>query len=181
MLVGFANSFVWQFAGPDTNSSMSILNFNLVQPLLRAGSRAVVLEQLTIAERTLLYNLRAMMRYRQGVFTNIAVGDFSGVTGPQRVGGFTGGTGLTGFSGQGSGGLGGVGQATAFGRAGFTAADERHRRGGHRAPASPAAARRHWAASWACCNSCNKSATPRTASTCSSAPWPCSKPISKPA
>ena len=54
VLVGFANSFVWQFAGPDTNSNMSILNFNLVQPLLRAGSRAVVLEQLTIAERQLL-------------------------------------------------------------------------------------------------------------------------------
>src|SRR6185437_7116965 len=93
----------------------------LVQPLLRAGGRAVVLEQLTIAERTLLANLRAMMRYRQGFFTNVAVGDFSGITGPQRVGGFAGGTGLTGFSGQGSGGLGGVGQATNFGRAGFGA------------------------------------------------------------
>ncbi len=63
-----------------------------------------------------------MTRYRQGFFTNIAVGDFSGITGPQRVGGFSGGTGLTGFSGQGNGGLGGVGTATNFGRAGFGAA-----------------------------------------------------------
>ncbi|HWA99525.1 MAG TPA: hypothetical protein VG713_13575 [Pirellulales bacterium] len=122
LLVGFANSFVWQFAGPQSNTSTSLLNFNLIQPLLRAGGRAVSLEQLTIVERTLLANLRAMQRYRQGFFTNIAVGDFSGVTGPQRVGGFSGGTGLTGFSGQGNGGLGGVGTATNFGRAGFGAA-----------------------------------------------------------
>jgi len=37
LLVGFANSMVWQFAGPDTNASVSILNFNLVQPLLRGA------------------------------------------------------------------------------------------------------------------------------------------------
>jgi hypothetical protein len=121
LLVGFANSFVWQFAGPDTNTTNSLLNFNLVQPLLRAGGRAVALEQLTIVERQLLANLRAYHRYLQGFFTNIATGDNGSVTGPQRVGGFSGGTGLTGFSGQGSGGLGGVGTATNFGRAGFGA------------------------------------------------------------
>ncbi|HEX4147421.1 MAG TPA: hypothetical protein VHY20_00475 [Pirellulales bacterium] len=121
LLVGFANSFVWQFAGPDTNATNSLLNFNLVQPLLRSGGRAVALEQLTIAERQLLANLRAYHRYLQGFFSNIATGDNGNVTGPQRVGGFAGGTGLTGFSGQGSGGLGGVGTATNFGRAGFGA------------------------------------------------------------
>jgi hypothetical protein len=119
LLVGFANSFVWQFAGPNTNATTSLLNFNLVQPLLRGAGRAVNLETLTISERTLLNNLRAMQRYRQGFYTNIAVGDFNGVTPPQREGGFTGGTGLTGFSGQGTGGFGEVGQATNFGRAGF--------------------------------------------------------------
>lgn len=118
LLVGFANSFVWQFSGGEQNASLSLLNFNLVQPLLRAGGRAVALEQLTIVERTLLANLRAWQRYRQGFFTNVAIGDFN-VTGPQRKGGFSGGTGLTGFSGQGAGGLGGVGAATNFGRAGF--------------------------------------------------------------
>lgn len=115
LLVGFANSFVWQFAGTDTNATTSLINFNLVQPLLRAGGRAVALEQLTIVERGLLANLRAFQRYRQGFYTNVAVGDQS-VTGPQRRGGFFGGTGLTGFTGQGSGGFGEVGQAVGFGR-----------------------------------------------------------------
>lgn len=118
LLVGFANSFVWQFAGPDTNFTSSLINWNLVQPLLRAGGRVVAMEQLTIVERALLANLRALERYRQGLYTNIAVGDF-GVTGVQRRGGFFGGTGLTGFTGQGAGGLGGVGGATGFGRGGF--------------------------------------------------------------
>ncbi len=118
LLVGFANSFVWQFAGPDTNASFSILNFSLVQPLLRGGGRDVALEQLTIVERGLLANLRAYQRYREGFYTRVAIGDFN-VTGPQRRGGFFGGTGLTGFTGQGAGGLGGVGGATGFGRGGF--------------------------------------------------------------
>ena len=118
LLVGFANSMVWQFAGPDTNATASILNFSLVQPLLRGAGRDVALEQLTIAERGLLGNLRAMQRYRQGFFVRVAVGD-SNVSGPQRRGGFFGGTGLTGFTGQGAGGFGGVGSATGFGRGGF--------------------------------------------------------------
>ncbi len=118
LLVGFANSFVWQFAGPDTNMTASLINFSLVQPLLRGAGRDVALEQLTIAERTLLANLRAFQRYRQGFFTRVAIGDL-GVTGPQRRGGFLGGTGLTGFTGTGSGGFGGVGEATGFGRGAF--------------------------------------------------------------
>jgi len=118
LLVGFANSFVWQFAGPDTNFTTSLVNFNLVQPLLRGAGRDVALEQLTIAERALLANLRALHQYQQGFFTRISIGEL-GVTSPQRRGGFFGGTGLTGFTGTGSGGFGGVGAATGFGRAGF--------------------------------------------------------------
>ncbi len=117
LLVGFANSLVWQFAGPDTNFTTSLVNLSLVQPLLRGAGRDVALEQLTIAERTLLSNLRAFQRYRQGFYTQAAVGDL-GVSGPQRRGGFLGGTGLTGFTGTGAGGFGGVGGATGFGRAG---------------------------------------------------------------
>jgi len=108
LVVGLANSIVWQFAGPDTFSDVSILNFNLVQPLLRGAGRDVALEQLTIVERALLANLRALQNYRQGLYTRIAIGDF-GATGLQRRGGFFGGTGLTGFTGTGSGGFGGVG------------------------------------------------------------------------
>lgn len=117
LLVGFANSFVWEFTGGDANLTTSIANFRLVQPLLQGAGRNIALEQLTIVERVLLGNLRAFERYRQGFYTRVAIGEL-GVTGPSRRGGFLGGTGLTGFSGTGSGGLGGVGAATGFGRAG---------------------------------------------------------------
>ena len=118
LVVGLANQFVWQFAGADTNSALSILNFSFVQPLLRGAGRDVALETLTIVERALLANLRAFAQYRQGFFTGIAIGDDS-VAGPRRRGGFFGGTGLSGFTGQGSGGFGGVGAAGGFGRGGF--------------------------------------------------------------
>ena len=114
LLVGFANNTVWELVGRNSNVSTSVLNFSFVQPLLRAGGRAFALEQLTIVERALLANLRALERYRQGFFTDIAIGN-DGVQGPRRRGGFFGGTGLTGFTGQGSGGFGGVGAATGFG------------------------------------------------------------------
>ncbi len=119
LAVGFANSIVWSFAGPDTNATGSLLNVNLIQPLLRGAGRDVALEQLTIVERALLANLRAFQRYRKGFYTQVAVGEL-GVSGPSRRGGFFGGTGLTGFTGTGSGGLGGVGSATGFGRSGFS-------------------------------------------------------------
>ena len=118
LLVGFANSIVWQFAGPDTNSNLSILNLSIVQPLLQAAGRDRALETLTIVERALLANLRSYQRYRQGFYTLVAIGE-QGVGGLSRRGGFQGGTGLTGFSGTGAGGFGGVGGATGFGRGGF--------------------------------------------------------------
>ena len=58
LVVGLANSIVWQFSGNDSNFTTSLLDFSLVQPLLRGGGRARVLERLTIAERTLLANVR---------------------------------------------------------------------------------------------------------------------------
>lgn len=111
LLVGVANSFVWDFTNGDTNFASSILSASLVQPLLRGAGRDIALETLTIVERALLANLRAYQRYRQGFYTQVAIGDL-GVAGPQRRGGFFGGTGLTGFTGQGAGGFGGVGFGT---------------------------------------------------------------------
>lgn len=117
LVVGFANSFMWQFAGPDQSATASLASFSFLQPLLRAGGRVVGLERLTLAERTLLANVRAMYRYQQGFFTQIAIGDANGLLGPQRRGGFTG-AGLDGFTGVGTGGFGGVGDATGFGGGG---------------------------------------------------------------
>ncbi len=107
-LVGFANNFVWQFAGNDTVSTNSLLNFSLVQPLLRGGGKARVMEQLTLSERDLLSNIRAMERFRRGFYMEIATGDDGGAGGPNRRGGLFGGSGLGGFTGIG-GGFGRVG------------------------------------------------------------------------
>jgi len=73
-IVGLANSFMWQFSGPDTNAAFTILDFSFVQPLLRAGGRAVALEKLTLAERALLANLRQMEQFRRGFYTYIIAG-----------------------------------------------------------------------------------------------------------
>lgn len=117
LVVGFANSMMWTFSGGDTNFASSAINFSFVQPLLRAGGRQIALETLTIAERTLLANMRAFEHFRQGFYTNIAIGQ-NGTSRPSRRGGFSGGSGLSGFSGQGAGGFGGVGDATGFGGGG---------------------------------------------------------------
>ena len=83
LVVGFANSLVWQFAGPDEYQGTSLIDFNFVQPLLRSGGRAVVLERLTDAERALLANIRQMERFQCGFYTQIVGGQSAG-TGPTR-------------------------------------------------------------------------------------------------
>src|SRR3954469_2074249 len=108
LVVGLANSLVWQFAGPDNYSSNTILDFSLVQPLLRAGGRTRVLERLTIAERGLLANVRQMEQYRRGFYMNVVTGRDPG-QGPSRRGGVFGGSGLEGVTGVGVGGFGRVG------------------------------------------------------------------------
>ena len=85
LLVGFANSLVWDSWGPDTDLFSSTIDFSLVQPLLRRGGRARVLENLTQTERTMLANVRQMKQFRQGFFVDIAVGRNSG-SGPSRNG-----------------------------------------------------------------------------------------------
>ncbi|HJT33821.1 MAG TPA: hypothetical protein VJ783_17375 [Pirellulales bacterium] len=117
LLVNFANSFVWQLAGPHSNTTNSLINMNLIQPLLSGGGRIVTLETLTVAERTLLGNLRQYERWRQGWFLNVAVGAAGALNGANlaRKGGAFGGTGLTGFSGNAVGGLGGVAGQIGFG------------------------------------------------------------------
>lgn len=114
LVVGLANSLVWEFSGPNTHSVNTLLDFSFVQPLLRAGGRARVLERLTIAERTLLANVRQMERYRRGFYAEVVTGRDAG-QGPTRRGGFFGGAGLEGFSGVGGGGFGRVGTSGGIG------------------------------------------------------------------
>ncbi len=101
LLVGFANSFVFELTGGDASLSASLVNFSFIQPLLRGAGKDVALEQLTLGERILLANLRAYGQFRQGFFTQIAIGEL-GVSQPQRGGN---GTTIQSFGGQ--GGVGG--------------------------------------------------------------------------
>lgn len=116
LVVGLANSITWQVSGPNNQSANTLLDFSLVQPLLRQAGRDVVLERLTLAERTLLANVRAMERYRRGFYMQVVTGR-QPEQGPQRRGGLFGGAGLEGFTALG-GGFGRVGTNNAQG--GFT-------------------------------------------------------------
>jgi hypothetical protein len=83
-LANIANSLVWDWDGNTmTRAASSLLNFSLVQPLLRLGGREQVLEQLTSAERQLLGNVRQMEQWQQGFYVRIAAGRNSG-EGPSR-------------------------------------------------------------------------------------------------
>lgn len=118
LAVGVANALVWDLSGSDASSTL--INFSLLQPLLRGAGRDRVLETLTLSERTLLANVRAMERYRRGFYLDLMTGTGQ-QSGPQRRGGFLGGAGLAGFTGVGSGGFGNVG-AGFFGGGGGGAA-----------------------------------------------------------
>lgn len=83
LVVGLANSFMWQFSGPDEHSAITLLDFALVQPLLREAGRAVVLEDLTQVQRDLLYNVRQMERFRRGFYVEVMAGRDAGA-GPNR-------------------------------------------------------------------------------------------------
>lgn len=127
LVIGMANTITWQLSGPDTQTASTLLDFSFVQPLLKAGGRDVVLERLTLAERTLLYNVRAFERYKRGFYCQVMIGR-NAEAGPTRRGGLFGGAGLEGFTGLG-GGFGRVGNTTGAGT-GFAATANVPRAGG---------------------------------------------------
>ena len=106
-VVGLANSFIWQFSGNNSENAFTILDFSLIQPLLRFGGRARVLEQLTLSERTLLANVRQFEQYRQGFYTEVVIGHTPGDGTARRPG--IGGVGSAGFGITGTPGGGNVG------------------------------------------------------------------------
>jgi Outer membrane efflux protein len=93
LLASFANSFVWDVKnGSLSETASTFLNFGLVQPLLRLGSKERILENLTQGERALLANVRQMQQYQQGYYLRVAAGRGPG-EGPSR-GGAVGALGL---------------------------------------------------------------------------------------
>jgi outer membrane protein TolC len=76
LLAGFANQVVFNFIGKNSvqPSVRSILPLSLIQPFLRGGGRAVTLENLTAAERGMIYTIRSFAKFRQEFTVQILVG-----------------------------------------------------------------------------------------------------------
>jgi hypothetical protein len=75
LTAAFANDTVFNFLNVGRGlTSVSTINLDIVQPLLRGGGRAVTLEPLTQAERNLVYNVRAYARFREQFYLSITLG-----------------------------------------------------------------------------------------------------------
>jgi hypothetical protein len=76
LLAGFANQLVFNFIGKNAMQPKvtSYLPISFFQPFLRGGGRAVTLEPLTQAERSLLYQIRAFAKFRQEFTVQMLVG-----------------------------------------------------------------------------------------------------------
>jgi hypothetical protein len=82
MLFSVANQTIFEFGGPHKGTtSVSTMMFDITQPLLRGGGKAVTLEPLTQAERDLLYQIRVYDRFRKSFFVAIAGGGGGSITG----------------------------------------------------------------------------------------------------
>ncbi|MBB3206779.1 hypothetical protein FHS27_002591 [Rhodopirellula rubra] len=115
LIVGVANNIVWELSGPNSQSAFTVLDFTLLQPLLRGAGRDRVLERLTLAERRLLANVRSFERFRREFYLNITTG--RNINTQVRRSGGVFGVGLSGFTGLG-GGFGGLGGGGGFGLTG---------------------------------------------------------------
>lgn len=73
-VAGLANSILWNFSGPNTQSATSLIDFSIIQPLLQNAGRDRILEALTLAERRLLADVRQLDRFRRGFYLNVATG-----------------------------------------------------------------------------------------------------------
>ena len=75
---GLANTILWEFSGNNTQSANSLIDFSVIQPLLRGAGRERILESLTQSERTLLANVRQLERFRRGFYLEVAMGRNAG-------------------------------------------------------------------------------------------------------
>ena len=78
-VVGLANTLVWNFSGTDNRfGTNSLIDFTLIQPLLRGYGRQIVMESLTQAERNLLADVRQLERFRRGFYLFVVTGRNAG-------------------------------------------------------------------------------------------------------
>jgi len=76
-IVQMANNTLWLFSGPNQTTSSSTLSYSIVQPLLIGAGRKVFMESLTQSERSLLYSVRDLARFRKQFFTDTVAGGAS--------------------------------------------------------------------------------------------------------
>ncbi|MCC9657488.1 hypothetical protein [Rhodopirellula halodulae] len=119
LVVNFANEVVWNLSGTDTRATSTLIDFTLLQPLLRGAGRDRIMELLTLSERRLLANVRNFERFRRGFYLEIVTGrnndssvSRSGGTFAANTGAFTGFD--SGFANLGGFSGGGVPQAGGF-------------------------------------------------------------------
>jgi outer membrane protein TolC len=74
LLIDFANTFVFEYAG-GTTSVNSNISASFIQPLLRNGGKYVRMEALTQGERNLLYSIRDFARYRKQYWFSLSMRD----------------------------------------------------------------------------------------------------------
>lgn len=68
-----ANNTLWLFSGDNQTSSSSLLSYSITQPLLLGAGRKIVLEGLTQSERSVLYDVRSLARFRKIFFSDVVV------------------------------------------------------------------------------------------------------------
>jgi hypothetical protein len=75
LTMSFANTTVFNFLNlTHSTTSVSLMNLDLVQPLLQGGGRAVTLEPLTQSERNLVYDIRGYARFREQFYASLVIG-----------------------------------------------------------------------------------------------------------
>lgn len=113
---GFSNQVLFNFTGtnpvqPTVNSFLPIV-FN--QPFLRGGGRAVTLEPLTLAERNMLYEVRALARFRQEFMPAVLASNLNTTGAGQTAAPIVAGGTTDGVGGAGGGGVGGGGGGNGY-------------------------------------------------------------------
>lgn len=68
-----ANNTLWLFSGDNKTNSSSLLSYSITQPLLLGAGRKIVLEGLTQSERSVLYDVRTLARFRKIFFSDVVV------------------------------------------------------------------------------------------------------------
>lgn len=74
LLASYANAFVWEFSGSNSRFAVSNLTLEFIQPLLRGAFRDIRLENLTQAERNVLYAIRDFARFRKQFYVDVVSG-----------------------------------------------------------------------------------------------------------